>query len=265
MLMRNFLSSRKSIREFKGKNISGKDMQKVQEIVSAVQNKVDGNLVQFTLIDEGKGFGKALEGKAGYAGVMIKAPAYIAMDIVDASPKGQFTAAYAMEEIITGLIEIGLGSCWISLTDVHAGGQEVIQGFNVHKAEYLLAFGYPMNTMGIGDTPYSSRMGVEDIVYKERLGNPMTVEELETLGLDDLFYYVRFAPSAHNEQPWRYVVNNGSVDMYMKDTGKNYWIEAGIAAYYLEQLAHTMSIPHRFVLEETSTEGEYKHIGSLQV
>lgn len=265
MLMRNFLSSRKSVREFKAKNLSSKSVKDVQGLIETVHQKVDQNQVTYTFVENGKELAKTLEGKGGYAGVMIKAPAYIAMDIHQPSDAAHFMGAYFMEEIISGLLDLGLASCWISLANVDDAGHEALKGFSIDHADYLLAIGYPNNNAAIGEQVYSSRLGVEDIVYKNNIGTPMTLEELEALGLDDLFYYVRFAPSQYNEQPWRYVVNNGKIDMYVKDTGKNYWIEAGIAAYYLEQLVHTMNIPHRFVLAQPESNGEYNLIGSIQV
>ena len=70
--------------------------------------------------------------------------------------------------------------------------------------------------MGIGEIPFSSRLGVEEIV-RDKEGKGLTMDELAQRGLDDLFYYVRFAPSAYNNQPWRFVVEDGRVILLIQD------------------------------------------------
>lgn len=265
MLMRNFLKTRKSVREFKVRNLSADAAKGVQKQIDEIADKAAAHNARFTFVEDGGRLYKELEGKGGYAGVMIKAPSYIVLDVDNTQADSYLNGAYYMEEIITGLLDLGLGSCWISLQNVGLDDKALLKEWNADDADFMLAVGYPNNSSVIGEEPYSSRLGVEDIVYKEEIGQPITIEELEQRGLDDLFYYVRYAPSQYNEQPWRYVVKPGSIDMYMKDLGRNYLVEAGIAMYYFERLLHTLSIPSEFGSEGLSDQGDYKYIGSIRV
>lgn len=265
MLMRNFLKSRKSVREFKAKDLSQASVNGVRGLIEAVNPKAAAYEAKYTLVTQGKELYKALEGKGGYAGVMIKAPAYIILDANEASATSITYGAYYMEELITGLLELGLGSCWISLMNVGIDDKKALSQWGADHAEFMLALGYPNNSSIIGEEPYSSRLGIEDIVYKNEIGNHASLEELEQRGLDDLFYFVRFAPSQYNEQPWRYVVKDDSIDMYMIDSGRNYLVEAGIAKYYFEKLLHTMSIPSTFEMRDYPDQGDHKYIGSIQI
>lgn len=264
MLMRNFLTSRKSVREFKGKKLSKEAVRGVENLVASVNEKAAGNAARFRFIEDGDKLYKQLEGIGGYAGVMIKAPSYLILDVDNTKADSYLRGAYYMEELITGLIEYGLGSCWISLQNVSPDNRAPLKEWEAEQADFMLALGYPANK-GLGEEPSSSRLGIEDFVYKEDIGQPITVEELEQLGLDDLFHYVRYAPSQYNEQPWRYVVKPGQVDMYMKDMGRNYLVEAGIAMYYFEKMLHTLSIPGEFEHRGLDDQGDHKYIASIRV
>ena len=265
MLMRNFLKTRKYVRECKAKDLSDKSISGVHELIREVADKALAHNVKYSFVEKGKDLYRHLEGKGGYAGVMIKAPAYIVMDVDETNANSFVNGAYYMEEIITGLIDLGLGSCWISLMNVGMDDKKALEQWGATHAEFMLALGYPNTSAIVGEEPYSSRLGVEDIVYKGAIGTPISLEELEQRGLDDLFYYVRYAPSQYNEQPWRYVVKDDSIDMYMKDTGRNYLVEAGIAIYYFEKMLHTLSIPSTFESRQLGDQGDHKYIGSIQI
>lgn len=265
MLMRNFLKTRKSVREFKTRSLSGEAARGVSRLVDEANEKATRYDARFRFVEDGDRLYKELEGKGGYAGVMIKAPSYIILDVDNANADSYLRGAYYMEDLISGLLDLGLGSCWISLLNVGMDEKALLKEWNADEADFMLALGYPNNSAVIGEEPYSSRMGIEEFVFKEEIGQPISLEELEQRGLDDLFYYVRYAPSQYNEQPWRYVVKPGSIDMYMKDMGRNYLIEAGIAMYYFERMLHTLSIPTEFGKEDIADQGEYKYIGSIRV
>lgn len=266
MLMRNFLQSRRSVREFKARGLAAATIKEVQALIDRIQTKADPFHVKFTLVEKGDALYRSLEGKGGYAGTMIKAPSYIVMDVDRSDAQSWLNGAYYMEDLITQLIPLNLGSCWISLTHVSEEDRRALAQHGVQDAPYLLAIGQPNTSSLVGEEPYSSRLGVEDLVYKDKLNNPISLEELEQRGLDDLFYYVRFAPSQYNEQPWRYVVRDHTIDMYVRDAGNNnFLVEAGIAMYYFEKLLSTLSIPSRFESAGLPDEGEYKYIGSIDV
>lgn len=265
MLMRNFLQSRKSVREFKARDLSQASVKGIQDLIDQVAPKAAPYNARYTFVEDGKELYQLLEGKGGYAGVMIKAPSYVILNVENSNSLSYINGAYYMEELISGLLNLGIGSCWISLLNVGMEDRVDLSRWGAEDADFMLALGYPNNSAIIGEQPYSSRLGIEDIVYQNEIGTPISLETLEQRGLDDLFYYVRFAPSQYNEQPWRYVVKYGSIDMYMIDTGRNFLVEAGIAMYYFENLLHTLSIPTRFQSEGLQDQGDHKYIGSIQI
>ena len=74
---------------------------------------------------------------------------------------------------------------------------------------------------------------------------------LEERGLDDLFYYVKFAPSTKNSQPWRFVLKGTHVELYLKEIDQRVeYMDAGIIMYYFQILASYMGIYNKWTLAE---------------
>ena len=125
MLMRNFLKTRKSVREFKAKKLDRRAVQGINALIDGVRDKAAAYDASFTFVENGDKLYKQLEGKGGYAGVMIKAPAYIVLDVDNANADSYLYGAYYMEALITGLLDLGVASCWISLQNVEIGRAHV--------------------------------------------------------------------------------------------------------------------------------------------
>lgn len=235
MLMSDFLLTRKSVRTFKNKALSKQDIEQIGAIIAEINEGLEN--ASFELFTDGDKVHKNLDGKAGYGGVMIKAPAYIAMEVKEETSKAYILASYNFEKMISLLKDLGLGSCWVTAQDISKEDIKNTFGKENTSVKYLLALGYPPRELGFGQSNYSSRLGIEEFVFKNELGNKMEMEELEQRGLDDLFYYLRMAPSSYNSQPWRFVIEDENVKMYLAEVrGIDSYVDAGIVLYYYDQL-----------------------------
>ncbi|MDO5718432.1 MAG: nitroreductase family protein [Tissierellia bacterium] len=264
MLMSDFLLSRKSVRVFKNKKLSGKSVKQVEALVEDINKTRDD--VRYELCVNGKDISKSLEGKAGYGGVMIDAPAYIAMHTLEEKPIAYLYGAYYLEKLITELKAIGLASCWVTLLEVDEDELKSIFKYDSGKVKYILAVGYPPRELNIGKANYSSRIGIEEYVFKGELGNEMEMEELEELGLDDLFYYLRMAPSSYNRQPWRFVIDEHMIKLYTLNTESiNDYVDIGIVIYYFNALAGTIGMRPNWDIEIGETGEGFEYIGQTQI
>ena len=99
MLITDFLLTRKSIRTYKNKALSNKEIEAIEEVLNAINSKREN--VEFSLHTDGERIYKDLDGHGGYGGVMIEAPAYISMNLIDQSPEAYIYASYEFEEIVT--------------------------------------------------------------------------------------------------------------------------------------------------------------------
>ena len=202
MLISNFLKNRKSTRDYKGKEVNQAILNELIEYTKVLESDSDDGSVKFSLYRDGESIYETLKGKGGYAGVMIESPHYISLEILNDLEKSIIEGSYVMESLITKATELGLGTCWISIENVDENIKSKLLN-NGSKVNYLLAIGYPTVKNPFLEETASCRLSIEEIVYKNEIGKNIELDEIEHRGLSDLFYYIRFAPSSYNNQPWR--------------------------------------------------------------
>lgn len=235
--MNNFLKTRKSVRDFKLRDLSDDTLIKIKQICSEVSKEDGQKLVSFNIIKDGKKVYEALDGIAGYSGVMIKSPHYIVINRSDDSAKSMMLQSYYTESLITKLHDLDIATCWVGLFNVNEDTKRKVFDMYANNLDFVLAIGYEKPSNPFDLDKYSERKPVEEIVFDGSFKNHMDIDMLENLGLDDVFYYARFAPSTSNIQPWRFLIKGSYVYLYIEDNdGKPSYVDAGIMMYYLRSM-----------------------------
>lgn len=265
MLTTNFLKTRTSTRDYKDKNLDENTTKKIFEIVEAEAEKLGKEDLSFLVNTDGESVYKSLEGVAGYRGIMIKAPAYIALNTLNNNPASIVKGAYGMEEIITRLNELGLGSCWITVSDVETTVKQSAFNFTDGDVNLLLAVGYPLNDE-VRQQRYDDRKPTEDLVFLGDFDTQATDEDLEQRGLNDIFDYAKFAPSTHNEQPWRFVIVDDEINLYIEDfKGDVNLIDAGIIMYYIDELGKSLAMASGWDVKPEISSDKYTYIATKKM
>ena len=235
--MNNFLKTRKSVRDFKLKDLSDDTLIKIKQILSEVSKEDGQKSVSFNIIKDGKKVYESLDGIAGYSGVMIKSPHYIVINRSDDTAKSMILQSYYTESLITKLHTLDIATCWVGLFNVNEDTKRKVFDMYANNLDYVLAIGYEKPSNPFDLDQYSERKPVEEVVFDGSFSNPANIETLENLGLDDVFYYARFAPSTSNKQPWRFLIKGSYVYLYIEDNdGKPSYVDAGIMMYYLRSM-----------------------------
>lgn len=269
--MNNFLKDRKSVRDFKSKRIERNNLKKIESYFDELKKEEAKAGFEFSLFENGEKIYESLSGIGGYAGVMIESPHYIGLKLVDGDEVSKIYGAYYMEKLITELANLNIASCWISLNGVDSKIKKILFDLEEGKIDYLLAIGYPARKNPFIAEATSSRLGVEDIVFENKIGNSVDIDELEYRGLDDLFYYIRFAPSSYNNQPWRFILEGNKVSLLMHYSSEDELnlTDAGIIMYYFENLAKPLGIENTWKLinKPDIKDGNcrYKYIGEFNL
>lgn len=241
MRLNDFMETRKSYRDYKGKKLSKKEIKIVENILEEVNEKSNLCSVNYHLYDGDEVY-DALENQGGYSGVMIKAPAYISLSMSELNDQSYIYGSYYLEDIIGKLSAEGFGTCWVSLFSVDKELKDKVFK-TTDDIDFILAFGNPIGQSILNEEQYSNRIGMEEFVYFKDFNTPATVEKLENYGLDEIFYYLRNAPSAFNKQPWRFLIHDSNIDLYIEDFQGNVNLtDAGIVMYYYEKLASLTGI-----------------------
>lgn len=265
MLTTQFLKSRTSTRDFKDMNLRKEDLEKIDKIIDSEIIKLGKDDLAFIVQTNGEAVYKALDGKAGYRGIMIKAPAYLALNTLNDNPASLVKGAYGVEEIITELNNLGIGNCWITLEDVEESAKKSAFDYDKGDVRLLLAIGYPVDET-IREHKFDDRKGIGEFVFVDELGRKATDEELEQRGLDEIFAYARFAPSAYNAQPWKFLVVEDLIKLYIEDyKGSVNLLDAGIIMYYLDKLGESISMGSNWDINPEINDDKYVYIASKQL
>jgi len=262
---KNLLKFRTSTRDYKDEKLDEAIAKKVYEIVNDEAEKLGRENLAFLLNTDGESVYKALNGVAGYRGVMIKAPAYIALDARNNDPATIVKGAYGVEEIITKLHKLGLGTCWITVSEVDEVVKQNAFNYSEGDINILLAVGYPLDDER-REHSYIDRGATEDLVFLGDFDTPATDEDLEQRGLNEIFNYAKFAPSANNAQPWRFLIVDDELSLYIEDyKGDVNLIDAGIMMYYIDELSKAYAMPLGFEVEPKIGSDKYTYIGMTKM
>lgn len=270
MIMTSFLKNRRSVREFKRKKVDSDTLGKVRLYLDVLEKEEFKGNIKFSLYENGDNLYKSLKGIGGYSGVMIESPHYISLELMKVEEESIIYSAYYMEKLISKLNNLGLDTCWISIGDVEESDKNNALGEKKGEVNYLLAIGYSKPKNPFVNESFSERVGIEELVFSNKIGNPSNLEELENRGLSDLFYYVRFAPSARNKQPWRFLLEDNRAILLIENIeGEDLnLMDAGIMMYYFEALAGSIGVSSKWKLLGDTYEGKspkYKYVAEIRL
>lgn len=268
MLMTNFLRDRKSVREFKNKNIDLETIKTIKSYLKSLEEETEN--VKFKIYENGDYIYDRLKGISGYSGLMVESPHYIALQQINDDRFALVDGAYHMEKLITQLNRLGIETCWISVGSIEADFKETVFGEHTGNIDYMLAIGYGKKRNPFIKQSTSERLGVDEIVCSGNIGKKVDEQELEHRGLDDLFYYVRFAPSRWNRQPWRFLLDKNKVTLLIRYDEKDthHLVEAGIIMYYFKELAKTIGLENEWQTVEGIYDGEdakYEYVAEYKL
>ena len=264
MLMTNFLQKRKSVRNFKNDNVPRDALENIKLLMDEMDREESG--ISFSLYENGKIVAEGLRGKAGYAGVMIEAPHYIALDIEDDKPLNILKGGYCLEKLNTKIVDLDIDTCWITVDNVDEDTKKAIFGENGTTIDYLIAIGYGQKKKLFDPEVTSSRLNVEEIVFADTIGQAISIETLENYGLFDVFSSVRYAPSHKNFQPWRFVLKGTDVEAYMLKSAEDNrsLIDMGVVLFYMEEMLKTVGINKKWTIDLKDA-GKYYYIGYFTI
>jgi nitroreductase len=274
--MLKVIEKRKSVREYKDKKI---DTDVIKELNDILEKRPEiGTTVEFSFIENGDKVFDALDGFAGYNGVMIKAPHYMAI-LSENKPNYLMESGYLAEWYSLHMAHKNIGTCWIELSNKSEQAKKMlgiesdkeligILAIGYSKAEHhvsriydttkggsispLTDLGYPNIDPVYSKGAVSGRKPIDEIVFMNNWGEKASIEKLEQFGLAEVFYYMRMAPSWGNRQPWKFLISGGKITLAIEldnpftDSEDDRYIseiEAGIAMLYFEVAMHDEGMP----------------------
>lgn len=250
----------KTVRDFKDKSV-GEEVLKAMVDYASSLTLPTASKVNVKTVYRGTDVEESLKGKVGYFGNLIAAPHYILAYGEDSSDF-RVNAGYFMEALRFKAEEAELGTCWLE-----ANNDKALKiALGVEEDEFIagiLAVGIPYEGYFRQDIEKKSdRNSASEIVYSSSWGNEVMWDDLYQLGVGEAFSLVRLAPSAGNQQPWKFVMEGSEIYLFMFNRGKELTdLETGIILLYLEKAFMNLHIRR---LEKSQEELE-KAISTMKI
>ncbi len=264
MLLTNFLQKRKSVRDFEVNTVPKSKLSLIKEKAQeTMENEKD---LSFVIFENGKIIADSLKGKAGYCGVMINAPHYIGLKLKDRSSEVRLKEGYFLEKLNTIVVNEDLDTCWITVDQVDEASAKATFGEGGENIDYLIGFGYAAGKKLFDPDNASPRKAVNEIVFEGDFTKPASMETLEQRGLFDIFTSIRFVPNHKNSQPWRFVIKDAYVYLYMVKglEDSRSLVDCGVIQMYFEEMAKYMGVSGKWenILED---KGEYFEVAKFKM
>ena len=222
-----------SVRDYSEKPISENLKNEIISYFPNSKNLLENIKTDIKILNNSEVY-NALNGKAGYNGIMINAPHYI---IIYSEKADNYieNSGYKASDIILKATDLGLNTCFITMSD----REEISKILNIPEGmeiTALIALGYKEKDLknvsndtkaggnyskanvNIAENAPSYRKDLEELVFSESFGNSATLDELINIGIFEPLRTVLFAPSALNSQPWRFILKSGKVFIAVEDT-----------------------------------------------
>lgn len=212
------ISVRKSIREFEQREIEEKLIEKLKRFTKELQ-PIFLDIPNQILFHNAKEETPLQKGK-----FYVKAPYYISI-LSENSKEGQINAGFLMEQIVLFLACQGVATCYQGKLRFLSNQKE--ETFN---ELLVIAVGYPIHYLYREENSAKRIPLAKQCHFKEEVGKPMMT----------ILKAANLAPSAWNQQPWRFVVYGNRIHvMTRKETFLSrrmkirYFIDIGIALAHM--------------------------------
>lgn len=276
----NLIERRKSVRNYQRSKLSSNELKEIENFLTQFlngENTLQKDIaIDFALVEDGWKKEDVLKGRTGYSGHPILAPHYIALL---SEPKEGYllNTSYVLEQLVLKAVEMDIGTCWISVEKDSSDLKRDLGIATSGEIVALIALGNSKTRIPYTKKSATSRIGVEDFVYKDKWGNTVTYEEIEKMGIGTALHSIRFAPSWANLQPWKLIIDNDKIILTVGGTkvdNKHLMLDAGIMMLYMEKAFSEAGINAKWNIckeeskrdfSEYNIPSEYTIIGTLHI
>ena len=154
----------------------------------------------------------------GSYGLVQNAPHLLAAIIPEDAESARVQLGYVLEQVVLEATRLGLGTCWITGSYDAKQTEDILGLEGDEVAAAVCALGHPTEE-GFGrlHTKLIRRLAgghkrkpLTKIVFSQHWGEPWLPEAADA-ALLTVLNHARLAPSAHNGQPWRFVVHPAGI------------------------------------------------------
>ena len=226
----SLMQNRHSARGFMNKPVSDADYNAIaQYFNNGCQRLFPDQEAEIVMASSHVAADLKLAATAGYEQNLIGAPAYFVILSKD-SDEAVLNASFMAQDMVLKLMEMGLGSCYITFAD----GERIKAAMGIEsdkKAAIMVAFGYEerlakkmrfklltMAKIGLAEKRhyYDPKKSVTELLYIHKWGNKDGMDEM--IGyydniLGEALYAASLSPSYLNRQPYSFIAEGAKVTL----------------------------------------------------
>ena len=227
------LLKRRSIRRYASRKLSITDRETVNRIISETVPLIPQLKLDIYLRDVGEQIN--LVSLLGAYGRLVSPP-QVLLPVSPNAPLALVDQGYRMQQVVIRLYQREIGSCYLgTLTHLEA----IRSHFNLPENTItgaLLIFGYPAQSLSgktfnkVFRTAMGSnrRLPLDNLFFTDTFDNPSQPPEQ----IKQIIEAGRFAPSAVNAQPWRFLLSDQTLFLYMTRENKKYSVSGKNYAFF---------------------------------
>lgn len=179
----------------------------------------------------------------GSYGLVLTPPHLLVGVISQESDSARLNLGYVLEQVVLEATQLGLSTCWITGSyDAHSAGDAVgLEPGEIVAA--VVALGYSGGSRGgrfhsriLRRLVGSRRKPLTDIAFSGQWGEPWSPDGADPT-LISVLEHARLAPSAHNGQPWRFIVRPDGVALALVRSEP---VDAGIVMAHVTLAAEAL-------------------------
>jgi nitroreductase len=215
--------ARRSVRRYDSQQLDEPTLGQVTEIISGAKPLVAGN--RFHVLLRNPPPGSDLARDLGGYGRIVNPPHYL-VPYVLGSKHPLVDAGYRVEQIAVRLAALGIGSCFIGAMRREADVRALYELPDTARVASFLVFGRPSAALGGRVTNRILRLAAgadrklvtADIFFEGDFDHPATPPDR----IAPLLEAARRAPSAVNAQPWRFLWQEGTLQVFVTTDNRRY-------------------------------------------
>ncbi|MBC8377320.1 MAG: nitroreductase [FCB group bacterium] len=260
----NLIQLRSSWRSCTGQAIAPDKLRLLDDYVQSKTEGIQGDKVRFELVAATAEDSEELRGLGTYG--FIRGASGFIVGAVDKQISNLEDYGYLMEDIILFATGLGLATCWLggSFRKDNFSSRINIQPHEIVPA--VVSVGLPADNRNVIDRIIRNVAGSKNrkewksLFFESDFQTPLTRERAGKYA--HVLDMVRLSPSASNKQPWRYVLDEHEVHLFLQRTPgyrkPNLFcdlqrIDMGISMYHFESVCQEHNLGGQWTNQELTS------------
>lgn len=217
------IMNRRSVRRYRDQPLDKTALARIDTLVEDVTPLIPAN--RFRVMRRDVVTGEDLIAAMGGYGRILSPPHYL-VGYTIGTDHPLVDLGFRMEQIAIGMVQMGISTCFIGSLGRTTNVRVRFRLSRDAQMGAFLIFGYPaeniagrtINAMIRRAAGATNKLPIEEIFYHGTFDNPAAPPQ----AIEPIIEAAHHAPSADNAQPWRFLLRDGTLTLFLKRSNPKY-------------------------------------------